>query len=87
VALLADVLAPYDSNAITLTQRFLPPGPEHWFGTDNLGRDILSRVITGSRVSLWVGVITVGLAMLIGVPAGLVAGYLRGRADTIIMRL
>jgi peptide/nickel transport system permease protein len=87
VALLAEVLAPYDPNAVALTQRFLPPGPEHWFGTDNLGRDILSRVITGSRISLWVGVITVGLAMLIGVPAGLVAGYLRGRADSIIMRL
>lgn len=87
VALLADRLAPYDPNAVNLGQRFILPGVEHPFGTDNLGRDILSRVIVGSRVSLWVGVLTVGLAMIIGVPAGLVAGYVRGAVDSIIMRL
>jgi peptide/nickel transport system permease protein len=87
VALLADRLAPYGPNAVNLGQRFILPSLEHPFGTDNLGRDILSRVIVGSRVSLWVGVLTVGLAMVIGVPAGLVAGYRRGAVDSIIMRL
>jgi peptide/nickel transport system permease protein len=87
VALLADRLAPYDPNAVNLGQRFFLPSVEHPFGTDNLGRDILSRVIVGSRVSLWVGVLTVGLAMIIGVPAGLVAGYRRGAVDSVIMRL
>ncbi len=87
IALFADQLVSFNPNAVDLTQRFLPPSPEHLFGTDNLGRDILSRVIVGSRISLWVGILTVGLSMLIGVPAGLVAGYLRGAADAIIMRL
>ncbi len=87
IAVFADQLVSYNPNAVDLTQRFIPPGPGHLFGTDNLGRDILSRVIVGSRISLWVGILTVGLSMLIGVPAGLVAGYLRGAADAIIMRL
>src|SRR4029453_3881883 len=71
VAIFADQLAPYPPNRISLSQRFIPPNLEHPFGTDNLGRDILSRVIYGARVSLWVGVLTVGLAMIIGIPAGL----------------
>jgi peptide/nickel transport system permease protein len=86
-AILADVLAPYDPSAVELGQRFLGPGVEHWFGTDNLGRDILSRVIAGSRISFQVGVLTVALSMLIGVPAGLIAGYVRGPVDSVIMRL
>lgn len=87
VAILADVLAPYDSTLVNLGDRFILPNTQHWFGTDNLGRDILSRVIIGARISLWVGTMTVGLALLIGVPAGLIAGYLRGMVDSIIMRL
>lgn len=87
VAVFADQLAPYPPNKITLSQRFIPPNLEHWMGTDNLGRDILSRIIYGARISLWVGILTVGLAMLIGVPAGLFAGYVRGPADSILMRL
>ncbi len=86
-ALLASIVTPYDPYAVNLTDRFISPNTSHLFGTDNLGRDILSRIIIGSRVSLWVGMLTVGLAMLIGVPAGLVSGYLRGMADAIIMRL
>ena len=86
-AILADVLAPYDPSAVDLGQRFLQPGAAHWFGTDNLGRDILSRVIAGSRISFQVGVLTVALSMLIGVPAGLIAGYVRGPVDSVIMRL
>lgn len=87
VALAAPWLVPYDPVKVDLGQQFTPPGPEHPFGTDNLGRDILSRVIAGARVSLWVGILSVGLSMVIGVPAGLVAGYLRGMVDTVIMRL
>jgi peptide/nickel transport system permease protein len=87
VAVLAPWLEPYDPYAVKLDNRLMPPGLEHLFGTDNLGRDILSRVISGSRVSLEVGILTVGLSVLIGVPAGLVAGYRRGVMDSIIMRL
>ena len=87
VALFAHMLAPYDPNAIDLTQRFISPGPGHPFGVDNLGRDILSRVIVGSRVSLCVGILTVGLSMLVGVPLGLLAGYVRGPVDAVIMRV
>jgi peptide/nickel transport system permease protein len=87
VAIFADVLAPYPPNKITLSERFIPPNIEHPFGTDNLGRDILSRIIYGARISLWVGVLTVGLAMLIGVPTGLLAGYRGGGVDSILMRL
>ncbi len=87
VAIFADQLAPYPPNKITLSQRFISPNWEHPFGTDNLGRDILSRVIYGARISLWVGILTVGLAMLIGVPAGLLAGYVRGPVDSVLMRL
>ncbi len=87
VAILADVLVPFDPTAVNLGERFIQPDASHWFGTDNLGRDILSRVIAGSRISLQVGILTVVLAMLIGVPAGLIAGYLRGMFDAVIMRL
>ncbi len=87
VAIFADWLAPYDPNKVALGERFLAPSLEHLFGTDNLGRDILSRIIYGARISLWVGILTVSLAMLIGVPLGLFAGYRRGWADTVFMRL
>lgn len=87
VALAAPWLAPYNPVEIDLGRQFTPPSRVHPFGTDNLGRDILSRVIAGARVSLWVGIVSVGLSMLIGVPAGLVAGYLRGAIDSVLMRL
>lgn len=87
VALAAPWLAPYDPIKVDLGRQFTPPGREHLLGADNLGRDILSRIIAGARVSLWVGIVSVGLSMLIGVPAGLVAGYVRGPVDSLIMRL
>lgn len=87
IAIFADRLAPYPPNRITLSQRFISPNLDHLLGTDNLGRDILSRILYGARISLWVGILTVGLAMLIGVPTGLLAGYVRGLADSIFMRL
>lgn len=87
MALAGPWLAPYDPVKVDLGSQFISPGPDHPFGTDNLGRDILSRVIAGARVSLWVGLVSVGLSMTVGVPAGLVAGYLRGAVDSFIMRL
>jgi len=75
-AILSFILTPYDPYAVNLSERFIPPDLSHLFGTDNLGRDILSRVIVGSRISLYVGILTVGLSMLIGVPAGWCQGII-----------
>ncbi|HEX6107267.1 MAG TPA: ABC transporter permease [Gemmatimonadales bacterium] len=65
----------------------LPPGPAHWLGTDALGRDLLSRVVSGARVSLAVAVIAVALSVSVGAAVGLVSGYLGGAADAALMRL
>lgn len=87
VALLAPWLAPYDPNFIELKQVLLPPSPAHLLGTDTLGRDVLSRVIFGSRISLLVGFVAVGIATFIGVLVGALAGYYRGWVDQALMRL
>jgi peptide/nickel transport system permease protein len=87
VAVLADVIAPYDPNKQSWTLLRKPPSAAHWFGTDESGRDLLSRVIYGARASLLAGVVSVLIAILIGVPLGLLAGYRGGWADTIISRL
>ena len=86
VALFADVLAPQSPIVSDQTQTFARPSLEHPLGTDQLGRDMLSRVIHGSRVSLAVGVSSVVLALFVGVPLGLIAGYAGGRADSVVMR-
>jgi peptide/nickel transport system permease protein len=86
-AVFAPLLAPYNPYTVTLETRLQPPGAAHFLGTDELGRDILSRLLYGARVSLWVGIVTVALAGLIGVAGGLVAGYLGGYWDAVIMRL
>src|SRR5262245_41262887 len=84
VAVAAPLLAPYEPNrsSILLLQ---PPTAQHWLGTDELGRDILSRLIYGSRTSLVIGVGAAVVAVLIGAPIGLVAGYFRGRIDLMIV--
>lgn len=87
VALLADVLAPDSPIASDQTQTFARPSLDHPLGTDQLGRDMLSRVIHGTRVSLAVGVSSVVLALFLGVPLGMIAGYYGGRIDGVIMRL
>jgi peptide/nickel transport system permease protein len=88
LALAAPVVVPHNPDTPDLVHRLLPPGsPGYWFGTDSLGRDILSRVLYGARVSLGVGCAAVVGAGLIGVVAGLVSGYFGGIADDLIMRI
>jgi len=87
IAILAPIVRPYDPTIDSnLTMRLKPPSREHPFGTDNLGRDVLVRIMHGARVSLRVGFISVGIALTIGTFLGLVAGYLRGWPDNVIMR-
>jgi len=86
VALFADVLAPQSPIASDQTHTFERPSWDYPLGTDQLGRDMLSRVIHGSRISLAVGVSSVLLALFVGVPFGMVAGYYGGRTDSLIMR-
>lgn len=87
LALFADVVSPYDPYKQNLRQALQQPSAEHILGTDALGRDTLSRIIYGTRTSLLVGLVSVGVAASIGMALGLVAGYFGGLADTLIMRL
>jgi peptide/nickel transport system permease protein len=87
VAIFADVLAPQSPITSDQTQTFAQPSWAHPLGTDQLGRDMLSRVIHGSRLSLVVGVSSVLLALFLGVPLGMIAGFYGGRLDNIIMRV
>lgn len=86
VAVFAPWVAPYPPNQTDLANRLAPPSWQHWLGTDTLGRDTLSRVIYGSRVSLLVGLVAVALSALIGVVLGTVAGYFSGWVEAVIMR-
>lgn len=87
VAIFAPIIAPHDPFTQTLANRLQPPSQEHWLGTDNLGRDLLSRIIWGSRVSLLVGLSAVAIGAFIGISLGLVSGFFGGRIDSILMRL
>lgn len=80
-------MAPYDPLAQDLSKSLLGPSRSHWFGTDSFGRDILSRVLYGARISLLVGVASQGIAFTLGVAMGLVSGYYGGKVDGLIMRL
>ena len=86
VSLLAPLIAPYDPGAIELKNVLAPPSGAHWFGTDQLGRDVLSRMVWGARISLKVGFVATGLAIVIGTILGAVAGYYGGWIDSVIMR-
>lgn len=87
IAILAPVLAPYAPEAQDLANKsFLAPGSDHWFGTDKFGRDLWSRVLYGSRISLTIGFVSVTLSISIGTVVGLLAGYLRGAVDIVLMR-
>jgi peptide/nickel transport system permease protein len=86
VAVLAPVLAPYDPNQTNMTQRLKGPSSAHPLGTDNFGRDMLSRIIYGSRISLYVGFVAVGIGAIFGGILGAIGGYYGGRLDNFIMR-
>jgi peptide/nickel transport system permease protein len=86
IGIFGNAIAPYGLNEIDIPNRLTGPSAMHWFGTDNLGRDTLSRILIAARVSLQVGFIAVGFAALVGVPIGLIAGYYRGAVDAVLMR-
>ena len=87
LAILAPLVSPYGPNATDWAAVRKPPSALHWFGTDEIGRDVLARVIWGARASLLAGLVSVSLALAIGVPLGLVCGYLGGIVDGTVMRL
>ncbi len=87
VSLLAPFIAPYGPDELDLYHVLMPPSASHWFGTDDLGRDVLTRVIYGARISLKVGFVAVGIAVAIGTFIGLVSGYYSGHLDNILMRV
>lgn len=87
LAVFAPVIATHDPTAIDLNNIFAAPSAEHFFGTDELGRDVFSRIVYGSRISLFVGFVAVGISLIIGVFLGLIAGYFGGWTDIIIMRI
>ncbi len=86
-AVLAPWIAPYSYSYQDLNLGASPPSGEHWLGTDILGRDLLSRILYGARISLLVGFVATGVALVIGVSWGIVAGYVGGRVDSIMMRV
>jgi ABC-type dipeptide/oligopeptide/nickel transport systems, permease components len=85
-ALLAPWIAPYDPEKIDVLQRLASPSAEHWLGTDEVGRDVFSRILYGGRVSLIVGLVSATLSVLIGVLLGGLAGYFGRAVDAILMR-
>jgi peptide/nickel transport system permease protein len=86
ISLLAPLIVRYDPDTLDAYHVLLPPSGSHWFGTDELGRDVFSRMVYGARVSLKVGFVAVGIATLIGTALGLVAGYYGGWRDNVVMR-
>ncbi len=87
VAVFAPAIAPYDPSTTDTANRFAGPSSDHWLGQDELGRDVLSRLIFGTRISLIAAAQAVALAVAIGVPLGLVSGYFGGKVDVLLMRL
>ena len=87
MALLAPIISPYDPAGINIEKALLAPSRTHIFGTDYLGRDLFSRIIYGGRISLSIGFIAVGIALLIGIIIGSIAGYYGGVTDSMLMRI
>lgn len=87
VAIAAPWLAPYDPMQTKLPDALLSPSSAHWLGTDQLGRDVLSRLMYGARISLVIGLIAVGIAVVVGASVGAVAGFWGGWCDAVLMRL
>lgn len=86
-AIFTSWLSPFDPFAQSIRMRLRPPGDPHWLGTDGYGRDILSRIIWGSRISLTVGVVAVAIGATLGILVGLVAGFFGGGVDNLLMRI
>ena len=86
LSFLAPYLTPYGPNDLDLFHVLMPPSSAHWFGTDDLGRDVMTRMIYGASISLEVGFVAAGIAVIIGTIVGLVAGYYSGWVDNILMR-
>ncbi len=86
ISIFAPFIAPYHPNEINAWHVLSPPSWQHWLGTDELGRDLFSRVLFGARISLKVGFVAIGIAVLLGSLVGLLAGYYGGWVDTILMR-
>src|SRR5690606_5779287 len=83
----APILAPYDPNLPDFMAILAPPSQAHWLGTDDLGRDVLSRIIYGSQASLMVGALSVVGALVVGTLVGLLSGYFGGATDAVLMRI
>jgi len=86
LAAFAPIIAPFDPIKVNVIESLEPPNSTHWLGTDDLGRDVFSRVLWGSRISLSVGLISVSIGLLVGTSLGLAAGYIGGKFDLLIMR-
>lgn len=87
VATIPFLIAPYDPYELHLENKLAPPSTDHLFGTDQMGRDILSRLIYGTQISMYLGIVVVAVTNVIGVPLGSVAGYAGGKIDEVIMRI
>jgi peptide/nickel transport system permease protein len=87
IAVFAPLLTPYDPILQDIPNSFLAPSSAHWFGTDNFGRDVLTRTLFGARISLYVGFASVGFACLVGMPIGVASGYLGGAVDLVVQRI
>ncbi len=87
IAFIAPAIAPFDPLKTDTTRRLERPSGEHTFGTDQLGRDIFSRILYGARISLRIAILTASIALVIGAPLGIVSGYFRGRVDDLLMRV
>lgn len=85
-AVFAPFIAPYPYDEFHISDRFQPPSLSYWFGTDEFGRDVFSRVLIGARLSLFMGIFATIVSLALGIPLGLVAGYYRGKVDELIMR-
>lgn len=86
LAILGPSIAPYNPTAFAVRARFAPPSPAHWFGTDEFGRDVFSRVLAGARYSLIMGFGATAISLVLGVPLGLLAAFHRGLVEEVIMR-
>jgi peptide/nickel transport system permease protein len=86
LGLLAPWIAPHPWDTISIKSRFLPPNSTYWLGTDEFGRDVLSRVLMGTGLSIAMGVSATLVSLAIGIPIGLAAGYFQGRTDEVLMR-